>query len=485
MTTSARYVPVDDRAAVAAQLAEAIAAGDADVEAQIDSLRQHARLEALILRLPERQQLVMRHSLAGRSGAWIGRDIGLSRERVRQLRNLAVKRLRAWLVSPTVLREFMPPHPVQETTMSTAPRHLAAAAAKARSAGGGAVAKAKATARLAAMRIDADNLAGASPGACIVWDQGARCRRSIKTRMCCNAHHEFLRKRGWPEVPTLTAEEYSASGEVGASAKPPEPPAPVVQVDELATARERIAMLESALAGITERLGPDNRWSDDRSVEEHASDAVAVAVGKLKALDVSGERIAELEADAAGVRALLEAAYKDKPMPLDTVKRERPLTYQTATTWAVVTNRILRQVGEALGEVLGPEDDNDWGDLLEVVRVLADEVQGGPTVTTTLVEDLAVALGHAPPALPSDYSDTELLTEVRELRRGRPPESPSRQELALLTVLLSFNSAAGVDAEIIGLLGGDSRIDRLKLQAAGVAGDALEAAASVDARAAK
>jgi len=340
-------------------------------DVQMDVLRQHARLEALLPRLPEREQLVMRHCMAGWSCAQVGREVGLSRERVRQLQVIAIKRLRAWLDDPAVLCELTPPPSNQEITMPNAAAHQIA---------GGAVIKARSAARFAALRIDVDNLAGAPPGTCIAWDRGARCQGSIKTRQCCRTHYSYLRKRGWSEVPPLTAEEYAAAPDLAETPTPtPEPPAELApQVDELAAARERIA---------------------------------------------------GLEADAAGVRELLEAAHEGKPMPLDAVRRELPLTYQAATAWAVVTNRILHQVGDALGECLGPEDDATWDDLLEVVRVLADGAQGGPTVTATLVEDLAVALGHAAPAHPTDYSEADLLAEVREIRRRPRPAPPEVAQL--------------------------------------------------------
>lgn len=65
---------------------------NADVQLATDA--QHTELRGAIAKLPTRLRMVMRGRLEGKTLADIGRDVDLSRERVRQLEALALERLR-------------------------------------------------------------------------------------------------------------------------------------------------------------------------------------------------------------------------------------------------------------------------------------------------------------------------------------------------------------------------------------------------------
>jgi len=83
-----------------------------------------------------------------------------------------------------------------------------------------------------------------------------------------------------------------------------------------------------------------------------------------------------------------------------------------------------------LKDALGIEGEETYGGLIREVEDMAQR-PSSVTVTSTLVEDLAVALGHAPPAHPTDYSEATLLSEVRKLRRPKPCADTVAQEREL------------------------------------------------------
>ena len=80
----------------AATPAALVEAKHEDLDAAIERARQLAELESKIDRLPERERLVIRRRLAGKTLVEVGKEMGVTRERVRQIETSAKQSL-AWM----------------------------------------------------------------------------------------------------------------------------------------------------------------------------------------------------------------------------------------------------------------------------------------------------------------------------------------------------------------------------------------------------